>query len=147
VYNFVQFLVLNRDFKIVFVIVCIVMFVSTTSLFPLSKNTNANYVFAQGCNSSVKVENRAINPENLLCDNGIHPDTEGICADGSHPLVIRANPLPTTEEFVNGTNSATTNIVSLCADRTFFLIQKRLCSRIFPMSIIFPSGLRYSAKD
>jgi hypothetical protein len=110
--------VLDIDFKIAFVIVSIVLFISTTSLFPLSKNANANVVFDQGSNSSVKVENRAISPENLLCDDGNHPDAEGICVDGSHPLVIRANPLPTTEEFVNETNPATTNIVSLCADRT-----------------------------
>jgi hypothetical protein len=110
--------VLDKDFKIAFVIVCIVLFISTASLFPLSKNANADVVFAQDSNSSVKVENRAISQENLLCDDGNHPDAEGICVDGSHPLVIRANPLPTTEEFVNETNPATTNIVSLCGDRT-----------------------------
>ena len=111
-------MVLDIYFKIGFLIVCIVSFTSTTSLFPLSKNANANVVFAQDSNSSVKVENRAISPENLLCDDGNHPDTEGICVDGSHPLVIRANPLPSTEEFLNETNPATTNIVSLCADHT-----------------------------
>lgn len=109
---------LDRDFKIAFVIVFIVLFISTASLFPLSKNAKANDVFAQDTNTTVIVENRALSPENLLCDDGNHPDAKGICADGSHPLVIRANPLPVREEFVNETNPATTNIVSLCADST-----------------------------
>ena len=108
----------DRDFKIAFVIIWVAVFISTLLVFPLAKNSSLNEVFAQDSNSSVIVENRAISPENLLCENGIHPDTEGICADGSHPLVTRANPLPTTEESVNETNPATTNIVSLCADRT-----------------------------
>ena len=82
------------------VIVCITVFAST-SVFFLSKNANANVIFAQDSNSSVIVENRAISPANLLCDDGIHPDAEGICADGSHPLVIRANPLPIIDEFVD----------------------------------------------
>jgi hypothetical protein len=111
-------LVLNRDFKIAFVIVCIVMFISTTSLFHLSKNANVNVVLAQDSNSSVIVENRALSPEDLLCDDGNHPGAKGICADGSHPLVIRANPLPITEKFMNQTYPGTTNIVSFCADRT-----------------------------
>lgn len=94
------------------------MFLSTTSLFPLDKNVNATVVFAQDSNSSVIVENRALSTESLLCDDGNHPNAKGICADGSHPLVIRANPLPITEKLVNKTYPATTNIVSLCADRT-----------------------------
>ena len=109
-------MVLNRDFEISLVIVCITVF-TRTPVFFLSKNANANVTFAQDSNSSVIVENRAISPDNLLCDDGIHPDAEGICADGSHPLVISANPLPITDEFVNDTKSVTTNIVSLCADR------------------------------
>ena len=107
----------DRDFKIVFAIVLVAVFIAP-SIFPSAKNSSVNEVFAQDSNSSVKVENRAISLENRLCDNGNHPDAEGICVDGSHPLVIRANPLPTTEEFVNETNPAITNIVSLCADRT-----------------------------
>ena len=94
------------------------MVISTTSLFPLSKNANANVVFAQDSNSSVIVENRAISAEDLLCDDGIHPDADGICADGSHPLVMRANPVPTIKQPEKKTNPATTNIVSLCVDRT-----------------------------
>ncbi len=117
VYNFVQCLVLDKDLKITFVIVCIAVLIST-SVFPLSKNVNANNVFAQHSNSSVIVENRAISPEDLLCDEGKHPDADGICADGSPPLVMRVNPLPTTEKFINKTYPATTNIVSLCADHT-----------------------------
>jgi hypothetical protein len=91
------------------------MFLSTTSLFPLDKNVNANVIFAQDSNSSVIVENRALSPESLLCDDGNHPNAKGICADGSHPLVIRANPFPITEKLVNKTYPATTHIVSLCA--------------------------------
>ncbi len=98
-------------------IICIIVFTST-SVFFLSNNANANVVFAQDSNSSVIVENRALSPEDLLCDDGNHPGVKGICADGSHPLVIRANPLPITEKFVNQTYPVTTNIVSLCADRT-----------------------------
>ena len=87
-------------------------------MFSLAKNSSVNEVFAQDSNSSLIVENRAMSPENLLCDNGIHPDAKGICADGSHPLVTRVNPIATTEESVNETNPATTNVVSLCADHT-----------------------------
>ena len=87
-------------------------------MFSLSKNSSVNEVFAQDSNSSLIVENRAMSPENLLCANGIHPDAKGICADGSHPLVTRVNPIATTEESVNETNPATTNVVSLCADHT-----------------------------
>lgn len=117
-YNFVQCLVLDRDFKITFVILCIAMFVSTASPAPWSKNAKANVVFAQDSNSSVIVENRVISAKDLLCDDGMHPDADGICADGSHPLVIHANPIPTIGQPVNETNPATTTIVSLCADRT-----------------------------
>ncbi len=117
VYDFVLCLVLDRDLKIRFVIVFIILFTST-SVFSLSKNANDNNVFAQDTNATVIVENRALSPENLLCDDGNHPGAKGICSDGSHPLVIRANPLPITEKFVNQTYPATTNTVSLCADRT-----------------------------
>ena len=117
-YNFVQCLVLDRDFKITFVILCIAMFVSTASLAPLSKNAKANVVFAQDSNSSVIVENRVFSAKDLLCDDGMHPDADGICADGSHPLVIHANPIPTIGQLVNETNPATTSIVSLCTDST-----------------------------
>ena len=94
------------------------MFVSTASLAPWSKNAKANVIFAQDYNSSVIVENRAMSAKDLLCDDGLHPDADGICADGSHPLVIHANPIPTIRRPVNETNPATTSIVSLCADST-----------------------------
>jgi hypothetical protein len=129
-------LVLNRDFEISLVIVCITVFTST-SVFFLSKDANANVVFAQDSNSSVIVENRAISPDNLLCDDGIHPDAEGICADGSHPLVTRANPLPITDEFVNDTKSATTDIVSLCADRTIANSTGKCGDSSLPLRISF----------
>ena len=58
--NFVQYLAFDRDFKITLVMVCIVMFIRTTSLFPSSTNAKANDVFGQVSNSSVIVENRAI---------------------------------------------------------------------------------------
>jgi hypothetical protein len=105
-------LVLDKDLKITFVIVCVTVFLST-SVF-----ADANNVFAQDSNSSMIVENRAISPEDLLCGDDNHPDADGICADGSHPLVIRANPVPTTEKFLNDTYPATTNIVFLCGDHT-----------------------------
>jgi hypothetical protein len=117
-YNIDKCLVLDRDFKITFVNLCIAMFISTASLAPLSNNANANVVLAQDSNSSVIVENRAMSAKDLLCDDGMHPDADGICADGSHPLVIHANPIPTIGQPVNETNPATTSIVSLCADRT-----------------------------
>jgi hypothetical protein len=110
-------LALERDLKFTFVIVCISVFIST-SVIPLSKNANPDNVFAQDSNSSVTVENRALNPEDLLCDDGNHPDVEGICADASHPIVIRVNPIPTTEKYVNKTYPATKNIISFCADHT-----------------------------
>ena len=88
----------DRDFKIAFVIIWVAVFISTLIVFPFqAKNSGLNEVFAQDSNSSVIVENRAISPENLLCENGIHPDAEGICADGSHPLVTHANPIPTSD--------------------------------------------------
>jgi hypothetical protein len=99
------------------VIVCFSVFIST-SVIPLSKNANPDNVFAQDSNSSVIVENRAVSPEDLRCNDGNHPNTEGICADASHPLVIRANPIPTTEKYVNKTYSATTHIISFCADHS-----------------------------
>ena len=37
-------------------------------------------------------------------------EAKGICADGSFPLIIRANPVPLTEEFVNELYPATINI-------------------------------------
>jgi hypothetical protein len=98
------------------VVVCITVLTST-SVFFLSTNTNFNDVFAD-TNGSVIVENKALSPKDLLCDDGNHPGIKGICADGSHPLVIRANPLPVNETFLNQSHPATTNIVSLCADRT-----------------------------
>ena len=82
-------------------IVCITVFTST-SIFSLGNNGNDNNVFAQDTNATVIVENRALSPENLLCDDGNHPGAKGICADGSDPLVIRANPLPITK-FINKT--------------------------------------------
>ena len=107
----------DRDFKIVFAIVLVAVFIAP-SIFPSAKNSSVNEVFAQDSNSSVIVENRAMSPESLLCDNGMQPDVNGICADGSHPLVTRANPIPTIDEPANETNQATTIIVSLCADHT-----------------------------
>ena len=118
VYNFVQYLALDRDFKIALVMGCIVMFIMTTSLFPLSTNAKANDVFGQVSNSSVIVENRAISTKDLLCDDGMHPNADGICADGSNPLVIHANPVPITRKPVNEMNRATTDIMSLCTDGT-----------------------------
>jgi hypothetical protein len=48
-------LVLNRDFKIAFVIVCIIVFTST-SVFSLSKDDSDNNVFAQDNNTTVMVD-------------------------------------------------------------------------------------------
>ena len=88
----------------------------------MSKNDiDNNNIFVQDSNTSVIVENRALSPEDLLCDDGNHPDSKGVCADGSHPIVIRANPVPVTtatEEFVNETNTETSKIISLCANST-----------------------------
>lgn len=102
-----------------FVTVCITVLTSTLVFF-LSTNANFNNAFARDTNdnASVIVENKALSPKDLLCDDGNHPGIKGICADGSHPLVIRANPLPVTEKFLNQSHPATTNIVSLCADHT-----------------------------
>jgi hypothetical protein len=99
------------------VIVWITLFTST-SVFSLSNHANDNNVFAQDSNTTVIVENRALSAENLLCEDGNRPGAKGICADGSHPLVIRANPLPIAEKLLNDTYPATTTIVSLCVDRT-----------------------------
>lgn len=97
------------------------MFTSTASFFPSGENDGANNVFAQDTNSSVLVENRVISLEDLLCNDGRHPEAEGICADISHPLVICANPAPITEEFVNETYPATMNtkLISACSDNTY----------------------------
>ena len=100
-----------------FVAVCITVLTST-SVFFSSTNANFSNVFARDTNASVIVENKALSPKDLLCDDGNHPGIKGICADGSHPLVVRANPLPVTEKFLNQSHPATTNIVSLCADHT-----------------------------
>ena len=105
----------SGDFKIAIAIVWVSVFICTPSLF---SSTSINEVLGRGSNSSVLVENRVMSPENLLCDTGIHPDAKGICPDGSHPLVTRANPIPTTEKSVNYTKPATINLVSLCADHT-----------------------------
>jgi hypothetical protein len=52
-------------------------------------------------------------------------------------LVIRANPLPITDEFVNDTKSATTNIVSLCADRTIANSTGKCDDSSLPLRISF----------
>ena len=100
-----------------FVIVSITVLTST-SVFLLSMNVSFDIVFAGDTNASVIVENKALSPKDLLCNDGNHPGIKGICADGSHPLVIRANPLPVNETYLNQSQPATTNIVSLCADDT-----------------------------
>jgi len=115
VYDFVPCLLLYNH-KIRLGIICITVFTSTF-IFSFANNANDNNVFAQDANTTVIVENRALSPEDLLCDDGNHTGAKGICADGSHPLVIRANPVPITEKFINKTYPATTNIISLCADR------------------------------
>ncbi len=97
-YDFVLCL-LYRDHKTRLVIICVTVFTST-SIFSLG------YVFAQDANTTVIVENRALSPENLVCDDGNHPNAQGICADESHPLVIRANPIPITEMVINETYPA-----------------------------------------
>ena len=48
--------------------------------------------------------------KDLLCNDGSHLEAKGICADGSFPLIIRANPVPLAEEFVNELYPATINI-------------------------------------
>ena len=108
---------LERDLTFTFVIVCFSVFI-ITSAFPLSKNANPGNVFAQDSNSSVTVENRAVSPEDLRCNDSNHPNAGGICADASHPLVIRVNPIPTIEKYVNKTYPATMNIISFCANHT-----------------------------
>ena len=35
--------------------------------------------------------------KDLLCNDGSHLETKGICADGSFPLVVRANSVPLTD--------------------------------------------------
>ena len=102
-----------------FVTVCITVLTSTLVFF-LSTNANFNNAFARDTNdnASVIVENKALSPKDLLCDDGNHPGIKGICADGSHPLVIRANPVPVTGKSLNQTYPATTKVVSLCADST-----------------------------
>ena len=98
-------------------VVVIMSVLTSTSGYFLSTNANFNNVIARDINASVIVENKALNPNDLLCDDGNHPGITGICADGSHPLVIRADPLPVNETFMNNSHPATTKVVSLCADR------------------------------
>ena len=102
-----------------FVTVCITVLTSTLVFF-LSTSANFNNAFARDTNdnASVIVENKALSPKDLLCDDGNHPGIKGICADGSHPLVIRANPVPVTGKSLNQTYPATTKVVSLNADST-----------------------------
>ena len=125
-----------------FVTVCITVLTST-SVFFLSTNANFNNAFARDTNdnASVIVENKTLSPKDLLCDDGNHPGIKGICADGSHPLVIRANPVPVTGKSLNQTYPATTKVVSLCADSTIAEFYYRWMSRRLPAASLSTDDL------